>query len=260
MLTFKTMNLKNSVSMSLEKLFWKLAANLDLNVSIFYKLSIEAFSISILLILVKRPAEGSTVGDFHSSAKRCKELEADPLIEKEISSDSKITHYNQPIQVEVYQDPVTENEKVVIVASLPGGASDAEFTLVGSGPGTTLARFTYKWPPMSFRFEELFKKSIEDGSIQSYHPKIVALKKGLRNCRDSIDDIPVGVIDIELPIPVLTLENSISRNGRKSVDGSLLMVIELMAYESAYTIKPSSKKIVFEEEQAPVLSIKENPV
>ena len=113
---------------------------------------------------------------------------------------------------------------------------------------------------MSFRFEELFKKSIEDGCIQSYHPKIVALKKGLRNCRDSIDDIPVGVIDIELPIPVLTLENSISRNGRKSVDGSLLMVIELMAYESAYTIKPSSKKIVFEEEQAPVLSIKENPV
>jgi len=141
---------------------------------------IEAFSISILLILVKRPAERSTVGEqsFHSSAKRCKMLEADPLIEKEISRDSKVTNYNQPVQVEVHQDSVTENEKVIIVACLPGGASDAEFTLVGSGTGTTLARFTYKWPPMSFRFEELFKKWIEDGSIQSYHPKIVALKKG----------------------------------------------------------------------------------
>jgi len=58
---------------------------------------------------------------------------------------------------------------------------------------------------------------------------------------------------------VLTQENSIPRNGRKSVDGSLLMVIELMGYESTCSIKPKSKKIVFEEEEAPVLTIKANP-
>ena len=57
---------------------------------------------------------------FHNAAKRCKMPEADPSIEKEINPGSKITHYNQPVEVEVYHDPVTESEKVIILACLLG--------------------------------------------------------------------------------------------------------------------------------------------
>jgi hypothetical protein len=44
--------------------------------------------------------------------------------------------------MEVYRDPDTEKDKVIVVASLFGGTTDVEFTLLGSGPGTTSAQIT----------------------------------------------------------------------------------------------------------------------
>jgi hypothetical protein len=92
--------------------------------------------------------------------------------------------------MEVYRDPDTEKDKVIVVASLFGGTTDVEFTLLGSGPGTTSAQITYKWAPHSFNIEELFAKAIKSQTIPSCHPKIVLLKKGLQNCRASKDDTP----------------------------------------------------------------------
>ena len=89
-----------------------------------------------------------------------------------------------------------------------------EFTLLGSGPGTTFAQISYKWASHSFNIEELFAKQIKTEKIPSFHPKIVQLKKGLQNYRASKDDTPIGTIDLTFPIPVLTSENSISRTGR----------------------------------------------
>lgn len=46
--------------------------------------------------------------------------------------------------MEVFQDPVTQNKKLIIVASLPGGATEGDFNLLGAGPGSNIARITYK--------------------------------------------------------------------------------------------------------------------
>jgi hypothetical protein len=43
----------------------------------------------------------------------------------EVSSDSKIVHNNHPISMEVYRDPATEKDKLIVAASLFG-----EFPLV----------------------------------------------------------------------------------------------------------------------------------
>lgn len=150
--------------------------------------------------------------------------------------------------MEVYRDPVTEKDKVIVMASLIGGTTDFEFTLLGSGPGTRLAQISYKWAEKTFNIEELFAKEIADGSIPFCHPKIAQLKKGLENCRASKGDAPVGTIDLTLPIPVLTTENSITRSGKKSIDGSVIMLVELTAYESEYSVKPDSKKVIFDVE------------
>nr|CAH0101689.1 unnamed protein product [Daphnia galeata] len=155
-------------------------------------------------------------------------------------------HNNQPILMEVFRDPDTEKDKVIVVASLVGCTTDVEFTLLGSGPGTTFAQISYKWAPNSFNIEKLFAKEIKTGKIPSGHPKIVQLKKGLQNYRDSKDDTPIGTIDLTLPIPVLTTENSISRSGRKKKDGTIIMIIELTAYESLYSVKQETKKVLFD--------------
>jgi hypothetical protein len=146
----------------------------------------------------------------------------------------------------VFRDPDTEKYKVIVVASLVGGTTDVKFTLLGSGPGTTFAQISYKWAPNSFNIEGLFAKEIKTGKNQFCHPKIVQLKKGLQNYRDSKDDTPIGTIDLTLPIPVLTTENSISRSGRKNKDGTMIMIIELTAYESLYSVKPETKKVLFD--------------
>ena len=56
----------------------------------------------------------------------------------------------------------------------------------------------------------------------------------------------IGVINLNLPISVLTSESTIIRKGGIDRDtGTLLLIIELTAYESAYTVQ--RKPIVFEE-------------
>jgi len=54
---------------------------------------------------------------------------------------------------------------------------------------------------------------------------------------------------LTLPIPVLTLESSISRSARKNKDGSMVMIIELTAFESLYSVKPATKKVLFESDE-----------
>ena len=133
-----------------------------------------------------------------------------------------IEHHNQPTLMEVYVDPITENKKLIIVAALPDGAKNGDLNLLGTGPGTNLARITYNWPDICFNIDDLFAKTIADGSLPSCHPKILALKKGLQNTRDAIGKAPVGITNLTLPISVLTSERTILRKGIKvKEDGTL---------------------------------------
>ena len=60
--------------------------------------------------------------------------------------------------------------------------------------------------------EELFEKAIKVDKLPTCHPKILALKKGLQNARQSIDEIPREAIQLNLRIPVKTAAKTISRN------------------------------------------------
>ena len=112
--------------------------------------------------------------------------------------------------MEVYLDPDTNSEMLIILASLPGGVTHVEFSLVGSGPGSSTARITYNWPKISFNMEAVFAKKIASG-MPSCHPKIVALKNGLKATRSCIDEIPQGYIEL----PLLTNTDSIFCSGKK---------------------------------------------
>lgn len=99
--------------------------------------------------------------------------------------------------------------------------------------------------PLSFEIEDLFEKPIKSEKLPTCHPKILALKKGLQNCRGAIDETPRGSIELNFPIPVQTAENSILRNGEKNEDGTTVLVIELKAYENSYTVKQEDQAVKF---------------
>jgi len=165
--------------------------------------------------------------------------------------DARIRHKNQPVLISVFRDPETEEEKVCVVAALPGGVSDVKFFLIGTGPGTNKARITYSWPPIVFDIEGIFRKEIDSVNpemiIESTHPLISSLKAELRNNRESLDSTPRGEIELTLPIPVQTAASSICRSGGKKNDGSLIVIVELMAYQNSYTVKQKDNTIVFED-------------
>ena len=145
----------------------------------------------------------------------------------------------------VYQDPDSQKERLIIVASLPGGASNVEFTLVGgcSSAGTSTARITYTWPKLAYDIDAIFAKQVLEKKMAAYHPKILALKKNLQDCRDTIDSTPKGVMELSLPIPVQTASDSITIKGGKQDDGTILLIVELMAFQTMYTVKKVIKSL-----------------
>ena len=163
--------------------------------------------------------------------------------------DLQIVHHNHPALVTVYKDPATQQEKVFIVISLPGGSGEAEFSLVGNGPGSSTAHIQYDWPPVLFDIDSLFAKvNIGNEKISEFHPKILALKNELQNHRDSVDAIPQTVIEIPLPIPVQTATDSYKFvGGTRKTDGTRFMIVDLTAYQSSYSVKKSDMKVTFVE-------------
>ncbi len=181
-----------------------------------------------------------------TSGKRARSSEIENTEDSE-GLDSKIIHNLQPILMTVYVDHLTEQEMVCVVATIPGGATNAEFSLIGSGPGTSTALITYNWPRMSYEIESMFKKKIASGALGTWHPKILALKKELQQYRASIDSIPQGSIELTLPIPVQTSADSITRSGGRSSDGTTIVIVDLMAYQNCYTVKQGDKKVPFDD-------------
>lgn len=196
--------------------------------------------------------EGSSASssgfDGASSSKRSKfsEQAVTDELDREEHTDSYVSHQNQPILMDVYVDPVTENEKVIVVASLNGGATDIHFSLIGSGPGTISAQITYSWPKIAFDIEALFEKEIKEEKLPSCHPKIIGLKKCLQDNPKNIDEVPTGIINLTLPRAVQTASATISRRGKKSIDGSQLLIVELLAYENSYTVKEKDSVVKFD--------------
>jgi hypothetical protein len=97
------------------------------------------------------------------------------------------------------------------------------------GPGTTQAQISYKWAPLSFNIEERFAKEIKTGTIPS---SILSSQ----NC--PAEERSAKLVQAE--------ENK---------DGCMVMIIGLTAFESLLllalrSVKPATKKILFESDEA----------
>lgn len=99
----------------------------------------------ILNEIVKRSCDDKNDLDFASgSHSQSKSQKVDVSVTEEVRHDSPVTQTNQPCLIEVYRDPATQSDKVIIVISLIGGVNEVEFLLLGPGPGTVYARVTYR--------------------------------------------------------------------------------------------------------------------
>ncbi|KAK4024314.1 hypothetical protein OUZ56_009697 [Daphnia magna] len=214
-------NTKTNETTRLQMLRQKFLQRLDktLRNKVCYKhfTTYEAFIFTKFCILTLKKVSNEVEDDSlcasgpSGSSKRLRSsILTDDTQEKDLEGrDLQIVHHNQPALVTVYKDPETQQEKVFILISVPGGSTEVEFSLVGNGPGSSTARIKHSWPPVMFDIDSLFAKvSIRNEKISQFHPKIVALKNELENNRDSVDAIPQAVIEIPLPIPVQTAKAS----------------------------------------------------
>ena len=94
---------------------------------------------------------------------------------------------------------------------------DVEFALIGSGPGASEARVTWKWSSIAYDFDTVFASELKKGTMFPYDPMLLCFKKEL-NARNNVTSVPEGYIDIPLPIPVQTASNTITKWGKKTTE------------------------------------------
>ena len=162
-----------------------------------------------------------------------------------MAEDSTITTKNMPVLTSVYKDPSSQKEFVSLIVSLPGRAEDVEFLLVGSDPGSNLARITFSWPPVMYDIDDVLEIEALSTISDKDMARAAALKEDLQNNRHAIDVKPRGTIDVLLPIPVQTSISSYTHRGKKKSDGSLVVIADLMAYQTTYTVPQSARKVEF---------------
>lgn len=159
-----------------------------------------------------------------------------------LQSDSNyIQHSIYPCICEKYMDPDTEIDRVYVSLNLPGGAECAQLSLNNNG---THAVVTYNWPKAMYTMDEQFKT---DATVeQKFHPKVIAVKKGLQKVRANIDAAPKGTITIKLPIKVQTHTSSWTKRGISKIDGSQMIIGDFQGITKDYNIKLESSIVKFD--------------
>lgn len=155
----------------------------------------------------------------------------------------KLTFSNYPTMCESYTDPVTLNQKVVMVLSLPSGVQNTKIELSDDG---RIAVVRCSWSKTIFQMEDLFKTQLAARTLDLFHPKIMCLKNGLAKSRSRIDATPDTVITIDLPIIVQTAASSWSHFGVKREDGTLAIVAEFEEYIKEYSKKLEDATVTFD--------------
>lgn len=159
--------------------------------------------------------------------------------------DDHLKSRNASVQMSIFKDPESLHEMLIVVFHLPSGVEEASFDLVGDGPGTRIGKIEYDWPTITIDPEEYFDFDITCG-MPRCHTKLLALRDDLRHFRPNVDSIPKAEIEIILPISVQTMSSSRSiRAVRKRSDGTRLLIVELMAYQTEYTVRKEDKQLKF---------------
>lgn len=155
----------------------------------------------------------------------------------------QLNHHNYPVLCEVYKDPNTQLDMVNLAIDLPGGAKNVQFDLNNEGTTCTI---TYNWPKVMYDFNDMFKKLLDDKTMEPTDPRIVSFKNGLQNVRTRIDVAPTASTTITLPIKVQTTSESFTKGGVTRPDGTLVMLAKFSGYAKDYNKKIRDSTVIFD--------------
>lgn len=99
-------------------------------------------------------------------------------------------------------------------------------------------------PQLNSRLTHCSEKKLKEAISQRAIPKFLPSKSQIH--ASAHRRYPQGAIESNLPIPVQTAADTIIRSEQIRKDNSQAMVVELMVYQSSYTVKPPDTKIVFQ--------------
>jgi hypothetical protein len=180
-----------------------------------------------------------------NSTKRSRFEEDEDVVEDDLEDrDSRITFHNYPLLIDIYEDSETMAEKVCVCVSLPSGVVEPiQLSLLGSGPASTTASISYTRPKLLYTVDGLFSSEmkVETGK-QTTSSMIMGLKGELKRNRSNVESIPMGTMEITLPIAVQTDPQTISYKVGKNSEGVIVLIAKLSAFHSVY----SKKKTVFD--------------
>lgn len=153
------------------------------------------------------------------------------------------THQNYPIIIKQFTCPETETEKVLLVATLPGGAQNLKVELHDDGVGVSIKYF---WPKIMYNVDDLFRKKLRMPGFHQYHPMILCFKNELAQVRKKIDVAPDGIIKVVLPVQVQTAIGSWEKWGEKREDGSQVVLASFSCFIKDYVKKVADESVVFD--------------
>lgn len=154
---------------------------------------------------------------------------------------------NGPVLPCVYTDPVSKQEKCLVVVLLFSGVTKITFDVIESndGPEPTL-KIKYEWPTQMFDTNSMFKRdSEEEMFVNKLHPKVLAVENALKKIRANMEDAPVGLIEVKLPVAIQMDPEAWTQQFNKKKDGNIIVIFEFLCIRNEYTIKKTEKTLNF---------------
>jgi hypothetical protein len=159
------------------------------------------------------------------------------------SSGEKVNEVTLPCLVSEYKHGLTEEEMVSVVIHFPGGTKPDLMQVVLSTDRTAVDVY-YFAPAAFYDMTILFSQEMNAG-LANVDPRIIATKASLYKMRKGMGDAPKFHFCVSLPFPVLT---PVSDEWKKGFlhEGAMILKLNLMAQQKAYTIKKENTSATFE--------------
>lgn len=154
-----------------------------------------------------------------------------------------IVHENYPVVTEKYFSADNLFERVVVMVSLPGGASNVQIDLNDDG---SCMLVKYVWPNASYAMDNLYQKKLQNKSISLQDPQVLAIERGLSKIRSTVDSAPASKIVINLPIKVQTEPSTWTKNGIMRTDGTQLIMADFKGHCKSYNKKVNDANVQFD--------------
>lgn len=155
----------------------------------------------------------------------------------------QLDHHNFPFVCEMYKDPVTRLDVVLIMVNLPGGAQNVGVELNNDG---TVVTIKYNWAKAWYNVKDLFKKFVAAKETTMVHPMVLAVEEALEKCRSHIDSAPESTMVIKLPMKVQTDPFTWKKNGIAREDGMQIVMVEFVGYVKEYHKVKENAIVVFD--------------